>query len=48
MWSCGFPRLFGILSLGIWEGKLILKNCEELMGNVNSGDEIYTHSSEIT
>lgn len=33
---------------GIWEGKLILKNCEELMGSVNNGDEIYTHSSEIT
>lgn len=35
-----FLRLFGILSFGIWEGKLI--NCEELMGNVNSGDEMYT------
>lgn len=51
---CGFPRLFGNSSLGTWEGKVMLKiNCEELMvmlkeGNVNSSDEIYTHSSEIT
>lgn len=43
-----------ILSLGTWVGKLmILGNCAELMvylkkGNVNSGDEIYIHSSEIT